>query len=103
MIETILFVISSFWVGLSGAVVPGPMLTVTISDSVKKGFIAGPIIVLGHITTELALIIVILAGLGWIIGSQPAALIIGIIGGSVLLFMGYEISRSNEKLSDIIS
>ena len=27
-IEIILFVVASFWVGLSGAMVPGPMLSV---------------------------------------------------------------------------
>ncbi len=35
-IEIILFAAASFWVGFSGAMVPGPMLTVTISDSLKK-------------------------------------------------------------------
>lgn len=102
MIETILFAVTSFGVGLSGALVPGPMLTVTISDSVKKGFKAGPLIILGHFITELALMIAIFAGLGWIIGSQTAAIIIGIIGGSVLIFMGYDISRSTNKLSDML-
>lgn len=98
MIEIILFGLTSFGVGLSGALVPGPMLTVTISDSVKKGPIAGPQVVLGHIMTEIAMMIAILAGLGWIIGSQTAALIIGIIGGAVLIYMGYNLSISSNEL-----
>lgn len=101
MIEVVLFAVTSFGVGLSGALVPGPMLTVTISDSVKKGFIAGPLVVLGHIMVEIAMMIVILAGLGHFMGSQTAAFIIGTFGGLVLIFMGYNISRSNEKLPSI--
>lgn len=101
MIEIILFVLTSFGVGLSGALVPGPMFTVTISDSVKKGFIAGPMVVLGHIMAEIIMIVVILAGLGQIIGSQTAAFIIGTFGGLVLIFMGYKTSRSNTVLSSI--
>jgi threonine/homoserine/homoserine lactone efflux protein len=101
LIETFLFTATSFAVGLSGALVPGPMLTVTISDSVKKGFTAGPLVVLGHFLTEIALIILILAGLGWFIGSTKAAFIIGTLGGLVLVFMGYSISSSSNQLADI--
>lgn len=101
MIDIILFGLTSFGVGLSGALVPGPMLTVTISDSVKKGPIAGPQVVLGHIITETAMMIVILAGLGWIIGSKTAALVIGIMGGAVLVYMGYNLSTSTNDYYSI--
>jgi threonine/homoserine/homoserine lactone efflux protein len=103
LIETVLFTATSFAVGLSGALVPGPMLTVTISDSVQKGFTAGPLVVLGHFLVEIALIILILAGLGWLIGSTYAALIIGTVGGLVLVFMGYRISSSSDQLTDVSS
>jgi len=101
LIEIALFALTSFGVGLSGALVPGPMFTVTVSDSVKKGFKTGPMIILGHIMTEILMMIVILAGLGQILGSQTAAFIIGIFGGTVLIFMGYSTSRSNTTLSNI--
>jgi len=101
LIEILLFALTSFGVGLSGALVPGPMLTVTISDSVKKGFKAGPLIILGHFMAELALMVAILCGLSWIIGSQTAAFIIGTLGGAVLIFMGYSISKSKDTLSDL--
>ena len=101
MIETVLFALTSFGVGLSGALVPGPMLTVTISDSVRKGFRAGPMVVLGHIMTETAMMILIFAGLGWIIGSTTAALIIGVVGGLVLVLMGYKISKSENKILSV--
>jgi threonine/homoserine/homoserine lactone efflux protein len=95
LIEILLFIATSFAVGLSGAMVPGPMLTVTISDSLKKGFIAGPLVVLGHVMAELSIIILIFAGLGWFIGSNTAVFIIGTLGGFMMLLMGYRIIGSN--------
>ena len=93
-IEVILFAAASFWVGVSGAMVPGPMLTVTISDSLKRGSRAGPLVVLGHIIAETALIILLVLGLGWIIGSQWMTMIIGGVGGVMLIYIGYSSARS---------
>lgn len=101
MIEIILFTLTSFGVGLSGALVPGPMLTVTITDSVKKGALTGPMIILGHFITEFILMIAILVGLGWIIGSSTASIVIGIFGGIALIYMGYNLLKSENKLSSI--
>lgn len=100
MIETVLFTLTAFAAGLSGAVVPGPMLTVTISDSVKKGFKAGPLVVFGHFLAEITLIIVILAGFSWLIGSVTAAMIIGTLGGIMLIFMGYNLSKSSNQFQN---
>lgn len=101
MIETLLLIATSFAAGLSGALVPGPMLTVTISDSVKKGFIAGPLVVLGHFITEITLIIIIMAGFSWLVGSTTAAMIIGTVGGIMLIFMGYNTSKSSKNLQNL--
>ena len=94
MLELIFFILTSFAVGLSGALVPGPMLTVTVSDSVKKGPSTGPLVVLGHFITEFILIIFILAGFSWLVDSTTAAIIIGTLGGLMLIYMGYTTSKS---------
>jgi len=75
--------------------VPGPMLTVTISNSLEKGPIAGPLVVAGHIIAEIAILLLLVLGLGWLIGSSAASLLISTIGGLVLIFMGYRISQSS--------
>ncbi len=98
MMELALFTVTSFLVGLSGALAPGPMLSITISDSVEKGFIAGPLIVSGHIISEILLVILLFAGLGWLIGSAPAAFIIGVAGGLVLIVMGLQMVKSKPSL-----
>lgn len=101
MIEIIIFIVTSFLVGLSGAMVPGPMLTVTISDSLNKGFSAGPLVVLGHFIAEFTLIVLIFAGLGWFISSSTAVFVIGCLGGSIMILIGYRIIVSSNSLKEI--
>lgn len=62
---TTLFTIfaSSFIIALSGALMPGPLLTATISESSERGFIAGPMMIAGHAILELGLVIALLAGM----------------------------------------
>ncbi len=47
MPEATLWVIftTAFLIGLSGALLPGPLLTVAISESARQGFWTGPLLV----------------------------------------------------------
>ena len=54
---------TAFVVGFSGAMMPGPLLTVTIGESARRGFSAGPLLVLGHAVLELVLILALVGGL----------------------------------------
>lgn len=80
--------ITAFLVGLSGAMMPGPLLTVTIAEGARRGFKAGPLIVLGHAILELALIIALLAGLSFYLKKPLVTTVISIVGGAFILFMG---------------
>lgn len=79
---------SSFWVGFSGALMPGPLLTVDIAESTRKGFWAGPILIGGHAIAELAVVIALAVGLSALLASETALKIIGILGGLALILMG---------------
>ena len=95
----ILIFVTSFIIALSGALMPGPLLTVTIADASKKGFRTGPLIVLGHGILELALVVLILAGLGpWIVRPVIAG-IFGMAGGVVLCGFGSTMIRDSQKMS----
>ena len=94
--------ITSFIVGLSGALMPGPMLTVTISQSAVRGWIVGPLVVLGHGILELALVVAIAYGLGQFLAKGPVIGTIGIVGGAVLLWMGWSMVRDARKVSLVI-
>ncbi|KPL18939.1 MAG: hypothetical protein AMJ92_05530 [candidate division Zixibacteria bacterium SM23_81] len=81
--------LTSFLVGLSGALMPGPVLAVTISHATRRGFIVGPLIVLGHAILELALVVGVILGLGQYLVLDPVTGVLGIVGGLVLAWMGW--------------
>jgi threonine/homoserine/homoserine lactone efflux protein len=87
----------AFVVGLSGAMAPGPVLTVTISESLKRGFRAGPLIVLGHAILELALLALIFAGLGPFFEHPVVMTVFLWAGGLVLLWMGAQMVITNKR------
>ena len=78
-------------IGFSGALMPGPMLSVTIAESYKKGFWAGPLIVLGHAIPEFVLMVLFSLGLNSLIKNHMAQGIIGIVGGVFLAWLGVRI------------
>ncbi|MEM4525777.1 MAG: LysE family transporter [Methanothermobacter sp.] len=100
MLEILLFAGTSFMIGLSGAMAPGPLLTVTISDSLKKGSKAGPLLVLGHVIGEVLLILLILGGLSWLITSSLASAWVGLIGGAVMIFLGLNMMRDTTPIME---
>lgn len=99
MLSVILFTVTSFIIGLSGAMAPGPLLTVTVSDSIQGGFRAGPLLVTGHILGEAILVVLIFMGMGYLLSSESASSFIGIAGGSVLIWTGIRGLRSGDESS----
>ena len=55
---------TSMVVALSGAMMPGPLLTITITESTRRGVASGPLLIAGHAVLELVLVIALLFGLG---------------------------------------
>ncbi|MBA7595080.1 hypothetical protein ES703_02039 [subsurface metagenome] len=96
---TSLFLIfgTSFVVGLSGAMMPGPLLAVNISESARRGFRAGPLLVLGHGIVELLLVVALVWGLSEVLGQSLVAGIIGVVGGLFLLGMAYALLRQARR------
>ena len=86
---------SAFVIGLSGAMMPGPLLTASIGYTLERGFLAGgPLLVLGHAILELTLVVLVLAGLGPLLARPRVGAAIGLVGGAVLLWMGYGMAAS---------
>lgn len=91
--------LSAFLIGFSGAMMPGPMLGVTIEGSLRRGYLAGPLVVLGHGILEFVLIIVMALGLKDFLADLTVAGFIGLFGGIFLAWMGYGMIRSSIKKS----
>jgi len=89
---------TSFVIALSGALMPGPVLTVTISESSRRGFWAGPLIMVGHGILELALVILLLLGLGPYLSKDIVFGIVGLCGVPILIWMALGMFRSIPSL-----
>lgn len=87
----------SFVIGLSGAMAPGPLLTITIAESIKRGPWVGPLIVLGHGILELTLVVAIIAGLGAVLTLSGVKIALFGSGGILLLVMAFLTWRSSRQ------
>ncbi|MCL7412443.1 MAG: LysE family translocator [ANME-2 cluster archaeon] len=84
-IFTMLFI--GFSIGLTGALVPGPMLFATIETSLTRGWTSGPRVVFGHALIELLVFVLIVTGFSTL-ADHGVILWISIIGGAVLVIFG---------------
>lgn len=84
---------AAFLVGLSGAMSPGPYLTVTITRTLRDGWLAAALMLVGHALLEGALLIGFAFGLQTLLVKPLATTILSIVGGAVLLWMGAGLAR----------
>ncbi|MDD2890772.1 MAG: LysE family transporter [bacterium] len=91
--------ITSLFIGLSGAVMPGPLLSVNIYNTIQKGIKGGLVIIIGHSIIEAIIVILLLSGLKQLFLQEDVQGIIGITGGFVLVWMGINMLRSVKKIN----
>ncbi|ACX51388.1 Lysine exporter protein (LYSE/YGGA) [Ammonifex degensii KC4] len=84
---------TSFLVALTGAMAPGPLLTVTLAESARRGKKAGPLLVAGHAALELLLVTLLVLGLAPFLSRPQVVAVIGIVGGLFLFWMGASLLR----------
>jgi len=90
--------VTSFGVGFTGALMPGPLTTLAVRESMRRGFWVGPLLAAGHSLIELALVIGLALGLSRFLVEDPVKAGVGIAGGLFLLWMGVHIlSRPPEQ------
>lgn len=82
---------ASFSIGLSGAMSPGPLTVFVMGQSARHGVVAGPLAALGHGLLEVALVVLLWLGLARIFQWEPALGAIGVVGGLVMIWMGWQI------------
>lgn len=84
---------TSFVVGLSGALMPGPLLVATIKGTYLHGALAGPLVTFGHGLIELAAVLALAFGLGRFVSNDLVMATVGSAGGAVLIFIGWGMLR----------
>ena len=80
--------LSSFLIALSGALVPGPLFTLTVSESARRGASTGPLIILGHGILEVLIVVLVLSGLSPFLTRDTTRYVISLAGGGMLIIMG---------------
>lgn len=84
---------TAFLVGFSGAMMPGPLLTVTIGATIRRGFWAGPQLVLGHAGLEIILVAALFLGLAEFLTLDRVQTVIALVGGTFLVYLGWSMYR----------
>jgi threonine/homoserine/homoserine lactone efflux protein len=99
MLSFLVIFFSSMVVAFSGAMMPGPLLTVTISESTRRGATAGPLLIAGHALLELLLVVGLLLGLGPLFENNLFFLIVAFLGGAIMLYMAWGMLKSIPSLT----
>ena len=76
---------------------PGPLLTVTIAQTARKGFTASVLLVAGHSLLELLTVIAFAFGLGHFLKIKPVIGTVTVLGGAMLLWMGFGMIRDARR------
>lgn len=80
--------LAAFVIGLSGAMSPGPYLTMTIARTLRDGRLSAFLMLVGHALLEAALLVGFAFGLANILKSPAVARVMSGVGGAVLVWMG---------------
>lgn len=99
MFELAAIFCTSFTVALSGALMPGPLLTVAVSESARRGVSAGPLLIAGHALLELVLVVAICRGLDVYLKMEGVMAVTALLGGTILLYFGIDMVRTAGRLS----
>ncbi|UGV41654.1 LysE family transporter [Methanococcoides orientis] len=98
MIELIKALALGFTIGISAALIPGPMMFATIGISLEKGWRTGPFIFLGHSLVEISIILLIIGGISSFIGRSTIAYM-SIVGGIIMILFGLIIFKTAKSVS----
>jgi threonine/homoserine/homoserine lactone efflux protein len=79
-------------ISLSGVMMPGPMFAVTVARSYRSQ-LAGVKMALGHAIVEVPLMLLIYFGLARFFDQEPVQVVLYLVGGSILVWMGISMFR----------
>ncbi|MDP8236798.1 MAG: LysE family transporter [Candidatus Erginobacter occultus] len=89
----------AFIVALTGAMSPGPLLAVVVGQVLARGPLAVVYLLLGHAFLEAVLVAGLARGLGRWLKRAAVRSGLGIVGGGVLIWMGWSIAAAAGEAS----
>ena len=93
-----LFLVSVIFISMSAIMMPGPVFAVTIAKG-HKDKNAGALIALGHGIIEVPLILLIYLGFAKFFTSDAIKMVIGLVGGAMLIFMGIQMFKGRKSMA----
>ncbi len=96
-----LFLLSAAGISLTGVMLPGPLTAATIAKGYRDKH-AGAWITAGHAVIEIPLIAIIYFGFGRFINSPQAETGIYLVGGLMLLYLGFRMFRATGEALGVV-
>lgn len=93
--EALALGLSAFVIGLTGAMAPGPYLTVTITRTMEKGRLSAFLMLVGHALLEGALMVGFAFGLQNFLARPTVTTMLAVVGGGFLVWMGFSLLRGS--------
>lgn len=94
-------ILTAFGIGLSGALMPGPLLSVVVAHSASGGFRPGYSAAVGHVALELLVVLSFSLGLQRLLSLAGAGAVPAFAGSAVLAWMGISmILRAPAAMTD---
>jgi threonine/homoserine/homoserine lactone efflux protein len=87
-----------FVVGLSGAMLPGPLLVYTIAESLRRGWKTGVYVIAGHAAVEVVLMLALAAGVSALMSSEFFVRAVSLLGGGFMVYTAWNLARSRWNL-----
>ena len=100
MLQSSLKILQSLIIGLSIAVIPGPIFFELIRRTLTKGLLNGVLLVIGEFVGNFVLLLLIFFGLSPVLINPIVKSILTIMGGSILLKLGiFALQLKKEEVS----
>ncbi len=84
---------AAFLIAFTGAMAPGPLLTITITETVRRGRLRALMLLGGHALLEALFLVGFAFGLREILQQPRVATALALVGGAFLLWMGGTLLR----------
>lgn len=91
------FILTAFLAGLSATLPPGPIFAMVVTESLKRGFIGGFMVFVGHAIVEVIVVVALMLGFSIFLGSDPTKAFISVLGGFILILMGYDLVKGSYR------
>ncbi|MBI4300632.1 MAG: LysE family transporter [Chloroflexi bacterium] len=88
---------TSFGVGFSGAVIPGPLTAYSVREAARHGGRVGALIASGHSLAELGMVFLLLEGFGAILSKHAVSAAVAIAGGVFLVVIGVSAIKGSKR------